>query len=371
MEKRSFEPRFGASLDPDEARATDEIHAQIAQPEPYSTIFFCSSRYDLPRLAAALRRAFSGPLIGCTSAGQIGQNGYQRGGITAVSLPSSALCVSTWALGPLDRAASRAAEIGREVRLARAASPAGRRAFGLLLIDGLSLAEERVASALGQALVDLPMIGGSAGDDLAFEATHVFDGVAFRADAATLSIFETELPFRIIKREDVVPAGTMLVVTRAAPERRSVIEINGKPAATEYARLVGARASELDADVFAAHPLLVRIEDDYYVRAISQVCADGSLTFFCAIDAGLVLHLGRSVEVVEGLDAALGSPTPDLVLACDCVLRRIEQERRGVDAEVGRALARHRVFGFSTYGEQLNAVHVNQTLVGVCLGGAS
>ena len=39
-----------------------------------------------------------------------------------------------------------------------------------------------------------------------------------------------------------------------------------------------------------------------------------------------------------------------------------------MEVEVGRFLARHRVVGFCTYGEQYNAMHVNQTLVGVAIG---
>jgi hypothetical protein len=30
-------------------------------------------------------------------------------------------------------------------------------------------------------------------------------------------------------------------------------------------------------------------------------------------------------------------------------------------------LQRHRVLGFSTYGEQLNSMHVNQTMTGVAI----
>ncbi len=34
---------------------------------------------------------------------------------------------------------------------------------------------------------------------------------------------------------------------------------------------------------------------------------------------------------------------------------------------MSRILSRHRVFGFSTYGEQFNSVHVSQTLTGVAI----
>jgi hypothetical protein len=49
-------------------------------------------------------------------------------------------------------------------------------------------------------------------------------------------------------------------------------------------------------------------------------------------------------------------------------LRRLELEQRGLDGAVGAFLATQKVVGFSTYGEQFNALHVNQTFTGVALG---
>ena len=58
-----------------------------------------------------------------------------------------------------------------------------------------------------------------------------------------------------------------------------------------YVRLRQARklslaglSDRLAADVFAAHPVVVRIGGQYFVRSIAKVNEDESLTFFCAID---------------------------------------------------------------------------------------
>jgi hypothetical protein len=58
---------------------------------------------------------------------------------------------------------------------------------------------------------------------------------------------------------------------------------------------------------------------------------------------------------------------PAAILACDCVLRRMEAEERQVSGRLSDILRRYHVTGFSTYGEQLNAMHVNQTLTGVAI----
>ncbi|MEO6603678.1 MAG: FIST N-terminal domain-containing protein, partial [Polyangiaceae bacterium] len=68
--------REGRSELTDETAAVAELHAQVGSPDASLVLFFCSPSYDLPKLAAALACTFSAPLVGCTSAGQIGGGGY-------------------------------------------------------------------------------------------------------------------------------------------------------------------------------------------------------------------------------------------------------------------------------------------------------
>ena len=49
--------------------------------------------------------------------------------------------------------------------------------------------------------------------------------------------------------------------------------------------------------VFATHPLLVRLGGAEHVRSIQKANPDGSLTFYSAIDEGLVLTLARSLDL--------------------------------------------------------------------------
>ena len=58
---------------------------------------------------------------------------------------------------------------------------------------------------------------------------------------------------------------------------------------------------------------------------------------------------------------------PDIILACDCILRRVEAEQKQMTTGLSRILSAFRVRGFSTYGEQINTMHVNQTLTGVAI----
>jgi len=366
--------RFGSSHAPDPAVAVAEIRAAVAQPGMRAMLFFCSPAYDLVALGRELRAAFDCEVIGCTSAGQIGPEGYQRGGITAVSLVSQELTVHSHLIAPLSECRPRATAVAAQVRSRLASAPEGRGACGLLLVDGLALAEEALAATLYQSLGDVPLVGGSAGDDLTFERTAVYWEGTFLSDAAVLSILETTLPFATFKLANFRPTEKQLVTTAADPSARVVLEIDGLPAGEGYAAVLGLSVEDLDANVFSRHPLMLRIGSDYYLRSIQKLNPDGSLTFYCAIDEGLVLTVGEGLDPLAALEegfrgAARKVGKPALVIGCDCILRRLSFEQGGVDREVGAFLSAHGVIGFSTYGEQFDSVHVNQTFTGIVLGG--
>jgi hypothetical protein len=366
--------RRATSMAFDPREAVEEVRAAVAQPAMRAVLFFCSPAYDLEELGRALRRAFPCPVVGCTSAGQIGPGGYQRGGLTAASLASDELTVHPYLIAPLSQCRERAAEVAAQVR-ARVRDLSGRRrAFGLVLIDGLSLAEEALAATLYQSIGNLPIVGGSAGDDLRFERTQVYWDGRFQSDAAVFAVFETSLRFCTFKMHHFRPTDRKLVTTAVLPAARVVHEMNGVPAADAYAEALGIAVEELDPKTFSLNPAMLNIGSEYYIRSIQKVNPDRGLTFYCAIDEGLVLTLGQDAEPVARLEQGLREVVakvgaPSLVIGLDCILRRLHFEQRKVDARIGEILSAHEVIGFSTYGEQFNAVHVNQTFTGIALAG--
>jgi hypothetical protein len=361
-----------------EARlAVAELHAQVAQPELALVLFFCSSNYDLDALADEMNCRFAGvPVIGCTSAGEIGPAGYLNHSLVGVSFSAQAFAAETGridALNAFDIAAGRAFAEGLHNRLE--AHLRGGNAFGLLLIDGLSLREEPVAHALQDGLGAVPMFGGSAGDDLKFQRTWVFHEGRFHTDSAVLLLMSTSLPFRILRSQHFVADSERLVVTEVDAPRRIVREINGRPAVQEYARLIGVAPEQLTPDHFASRPVVVMIEGDEFVRSIQHANPDGSLSFYCAIDEGVVLRVAHGVDLLTRMETEFAEAERELgsiegMLVCDCVLRNLEMSRNGRKAAAGELFQRFHALGFSTYGEQIGGVHINQTLTGIAIGSA-
>ncbi len=370
--------RRGASTKTDARVAARELFEALDQPGIRFAMFYCSSEYELPVLGAELRALFGDtPIIGCTTAGEITPLGYLNGALTGVSIASTDMEV---VIRRIDRLHEFEFSVGDAVardlmaEFEKRGRPAnGGNAFAFMLIDGLATKEEAVVSAVHPSLGGIQLFGGSAGDGTRFNATHVFHDGEFRQDVAVVALFRTSHPFVVFKTQHFVSSDEKMVVTEADPGRRIVTEINGEPAGREYARAVGLDVDELSPLIFATYPVVVTVGGQPYVRSIQKVNADESLTFFCAIDEGIVLTVARGVDLVDNLQETFAElrnriGEPELVIGCDCILRNLELDQRGIKEQVGAILARNNVVGFATYGEQFNSMHVNQTLTGVAIG---
>ncbi|RAR63057.1 hypothetical protein BCL93_103290 [Onishia taeanensis] len=362
----------------DPCAVAGELAAALCHPQLGCVLFFCSAEYDLGALGRALDEAFGAvAMVGCTTAGEITPLGYGRGCIVAIGFDQRHFSVSQALISDLEGfdligAQRLTANLLDDCRR-QALAPVGGHCFALTLLDGLSSSEEQVLASLDAALGSIPSFGGSAGDDNRLAHTYVFYQGQFHSQAAVVVMINTRLPFEVFTTHHLRPRREKLVVTRADHERRQVMELNAAPAAEEYARLVGCAVEALDEQVFARVPLAVRIGDAHYVRSIQRVNADGSLTFYCAVEHGIVLTAMQPAPILEDLDAVFAAlqerlGKPQLIIGCDCFLRRLEIEMLDQTALASQRLREQRVIGFNTYGEQHHGMHVNQTFTGVVIG---
>lgn len=328
-------------------------------------------------LTTALDEAFAGvPLFACSTAGELcAGEGYLTDSLTGFALPrSQGIAASVQVIESLDALSTHsAADLVAAARKELGAGAQPRDCFALCVLDGVSQLEECAAFALQSALGSVPLVGGSAGDGLRFGQTDLFGGPGDHREAqGLLALVHSQRPFQVIQSQHFVPTEHKLVVTDARPETRRVLEFNGLPAAEEYARLVGVPVEALEPSVFARNPLLVKIAGAYHVRSIQRAEPDGSLHIYCAIEEGLVLTLGAGQSMVESLAGSLEGVyrqlgEPQLTIAFDCILRRLEAEAVGLVEELAGLFARYRIAGFNTYGEQAGSLHVNQTFTGVAI----
>ncbi len=363
-----------------DAAAAVAFHAQhCSDMTPGLLLVFAAATTDPHALAAALAAQFPGtPHIACSTAGEIGPDGYAEGSIVSIALPADGFNAATLAIE--DLSSVEFADIVHRVERFRrdeAANPSpgfeASDAFALTFIDGLSRREEVFISAIHRALDGLPVLGGSTGDDLNFERTWCVSDGRVLTDAGVLALVRTKHQFSAFRHDNFEPTDVRLVVTACDQEQRRVIELNAAPAAHEYADCIGVDATELDTMSFASHPVVVKVGGEYYCRSIGHANPDGSLTFFCAVETGVVLTMSRSLHLVDSArdafrSAAGGLGGADFVLGFDCALRRLDAENRQMKRELSDVYRDFGVVGFNTFGEQYGAMHLNQTFTGLAIG---
>ncbi|MDQ2065589.1 FIST N-terminal domain-containing protein [Xinfangfangia sp. CPCC 101601] len=342
-------------------------------PGPFAAVvLFAAPEADLEALAAGAA-LFSAPVLGCTTAGEITAEGYAEDTILAIGLPQAMFATEILPvpdLSALDPQALIGGLIRARSKLAQA-RPEWETEFAFLMVDGTSTREDALTAALAPGLGPVPLFGGSAGDGTRFgQAKLLWDGQV-HDHAAVVLMARSACRVKVFSLDHLVPTARRMVVTGADPARRIVRSINAEPAAREYARLLGKDPEQLTAFTFAAHPLVVRVGGRPHVRAIQRMEPNGDLVFFSAIAEGLVLTLAEPQDIAAHLEGALRemgkSGAPDAILACDCILRRMEAQENQRFSAVSTILRAHGVVGFSTYGEQVNAMHVNQTMTGMAI----
>ncbi len=359
--------------------AIKELSTKLHQDESSLVIFFFSLAYVSDTFKNYINQFFPNSIcVGCTTAGEIDTDGYAKNSISAISFNKTLFNVTTAYYPNLsnleyaswtDLTVKTHSQHNSKYRLLDDS-----KTFGLLLIDGMTKHEEPLTRVISNALSKIPIAGGSAGDELHYENTYLLSNGNLNSDAGILILVSTQLPFTLIKSQHLTSTDQRMVVTEADPSKRIIKEINARPATEEYAKILGLSENQpLTTELLAAHPVIVKIGNEEYVRSIQRANKDKSLTFYCAIDVGIVMRVAKSKDLINSLNETFKAVEEEIgeiqaTITFDCILRRIENEQRGISDAVSALFKKHGCIGFNTYGEQINGLHVNQTCTGIALG---
>ncbi|MBA4491118.1 FIST signal transduction protein [uncultured Paracoccus sp.] len=354
----------------DAAAAIAELDAAAGAIRPILVLLFVSAAPRLQAIADGLlpRLPEGCRLIACSSMGEFHHGGYLHDRSVAVMFPQVSFRASVVELSDVSRLPvtewmDRLRQAARDF----SADPA-RNSFGILLTQSDAGQEEVVIATLDASLPWLNVVGGTVGDmGDSSAACMVLDRQLLR-DSALLCMVETDLHVREVVFSHFTPTSQRMVVTATNDSDRNIMRLNDEPAAEEYARLIGVPRASLSPMLFARYPLLLHIADQYHVRAIAGVRADGGLELMSAVEPGSLLTLGEaSDDIFDDMDAAFSElpQLPELVLGFDCILRRLAVEKSRHASELAELFGRYRIVGFNTLGEQHGGLHVNQTFVGL------
>ena len=343
-----------------------DLAAQLGTFQSRLILVFGSSQYDQTALADSLNKTFADiPIIGCSTAGEIVTGSMHKNSVVAMGLGEGVIeDLNIQVVESLtDTIGVEKAFKGFESYFHQDMGTMDISAYvGLILIDGLSGAEERVMDKIGD-LTNVTFIGGSAGDDLKFKKTHVYARGAAHTGAAVLVLLKPVKGFDVLKTQSFKCLDKTLTVTRANEANREVLEFNNLPAVQAYAEATGADMDHVD-DYFMLNPLGLMAGDEPYVRSPQQIKGD-HIVFYCSMLEGMELSLLESEDIVAETKKALAAKVAHMGDVCaiinfHCILRTLELEKKGQTQAYGQIFTDIPTIGFSTYGEEYIG-HINQT----------
>jgi len=330
---------------------------------PNACWLFCAPKEGLKDLLDGVNETVgTRNIVGCTTDGEMSCEGYHKGSAVLGGIASDQIDFTIAYAENLSRNCELAGK-----QLAGRLSPSVQ--YMQIFTDGISgngcAILRGILSVLGE---EVPIAGGTAGDNGKFHCTWQFAGGKLLTDAAVAIGFSGDFRLGTGVRSGWSPIGLAKKVTRASGN--ILYELNGEPALQVYERFLGKHAEKLPA-VGVEYPLglvgkcLDGDSGDYYLlRATMSVDRqEKSIRFAGEIPEGAMVHLtcGDSSSILEATTEAarlaqkeIGDVNPVMVFFYSCMARKIVLGQR-TQEELDRVRqvfgAQLPILGFYTYGE--------------------
>ncbi|PMB45578.1 hypothetical protein CEN40_11865 [Fischerella thermalis CCMEE 5205] len=380
----------GHSDDPESQIAIAEVIEQclnqLAGAIPQAGMLFAAIDFDHALILKHINQVFPGiDLIGCTTDGEISSTlGFQQDSLTLILFCSDTVKIAAGVGYGVRQHPTAAAE--QAVRQATEKSGAAAKLCvsvpASYLEDGSTTSGEEILRGLKIALGDeIPIIGGTAGDQFRFQKTYQFFQSEVLTDALPILIFCGDIHFSYGIACGWKPIGRKSIVTKSAGT--VLYEVDGEPALEFYKRYLGDRRPT------AEHPLAVYEGDSnrYYMRVPNTYdLASGSINFLGDIPEQAIIQV-TDISRDEVIAAAKTSfqtalehypgTVPEVILLFSCCCRRWLLGTRAKEEYqlVKQALPEDiPICGFYTYGEfaplepQGSTYYHQETFVTLLLG---
>jgi hypothetical protein len=363
----------GRAVGSDAARTSAEAARSalegLAGAKPSIGFLFASPSLSLGEcLRSASQVASGAKLIGCTTAGEFTERGLVHGGVVVMLVATDSPYLQHTTNGVSKAAQDSARNLCKGFHpIAKDARQKGYVcSTTVTLVDGLSGAGEKFVESIVESTQALhQVVGGAAGDEGKFQATHVGDPEKTGTDMATALHLFTRGPWGMGIGHGLEATTEKMRVTKA--KANVVQEIDGRPAFAvyqEHARKRGVTLSPATAgEYLIANELgIIMAGKVTRARAPLSVGKDGSLTCAAEVPQGshvAILDGKPDTMVAAAREAAsealrnLQGQEPAGVLLFDCVCRGLilkDGFQREIDA-VREVMGDVPVAGFLTYGE--------------------
>ncbi|MEM9074525.1 MAG: FIST N-terminal domain-containing protein [Myxococcota bacterium] len=366
--------------EPGEAAA--HLLTQLEGDDPKLVVLFASRDRDQRTLNRALRERLpeGTRLIGATTGGEIDREGIHQGEVVIGALSGDfeiglglghGLAKDAVTAGA---AASKAAcqELG-----VRQSDLDLRKTVGLVIDDGFQFKKEEMLLGVLEKNQGLVLVGGGAGD-VAQESSEIhLDGEVVN-DAVLVALFQTDAPWAALRHHPYVPTGNAVTITKTDTSGRTVLEIDGQPAAQRYAELLDVSIDDLEFGKprgFSQRSLALKVGREYFMRTPWKPQDDGSILFATMVEEDTRLEMmklgdmGAMAEKFFDETVPYRCPNPQATLLFHCSGCQWVADSLGATEAVSEAFTRApSPAGFNVFFEIYCGFHINTTLTTLAFG---
>lgn len=373
----------GHSDDPDSEGAVSDvlqqIEEEIGQRRLIALSLYACKNLDHAAVVAKIRARFPDvPLVGCSTDGECS---------SVLCFSEDSLVLTAFLSDRLEAHSAIGEDLSKDLdgavqRAWRSLTEHGQPSIVIVLAESLGVSGSRLVQALDAKVPKgIPVVGGTAGDQWAFERTWQICGDRLTSDAVVMLALYGPLRIGVGIASGWQPMGPRSKVTRS--EGPVVAELDGQRAQDWFEGYFGAREQPSPEHPFAVYD--PPDTDQFYLRAPFQRGPDGAIIFTGDIPAGSAVRiteatreaiLGGAADAVRASAQSFeGAPSGLLVFSCaarkQVLGTRTREEIERLRDRTGRDLP---LAGFYTYGEiarlgpeQPVRFH-NETVVAVLLG---
>jgi hypothetical protein len=300
---------FGHSAAEDAATAAREsVRGALGGRTPGAgdlVVVFPSASYDLEALhEAAMAQAGEAQVVGCTTVGAFTDQAQLQIGCVAAYIAGDGLtfgvCHAERDDADIAGATRRAAQTARD-----RAGDELEHAVLMLLCDGLTPDHREMArGAYEVTSAVIPLVGGSAGDDLNWQATYTFGEGRILDNGFVTVWINSDRPMAVSVDHGWRPYGRPMLVTRA--EGNTIYELDGRPALDVYVEERGAALKE-DARSFGEQCMerpigLPNAQGRYDLRQVHEQAPGGGIVLPTGVPEHTVVQVmaGDTEQLLEG-----------------------------------------------------------------------
>ena len=349
--------------------AYSEIQTQLdsQQAEPLLVVIFAEMDM-LWFFAQKLKKRYPDAIIiGSSTYINFNSEGYSHCG-ASVLVVNSGIEVSAGCLFDIER---HPAMYKEHIRLALEKLSSYENTCCLEFMTAFGKAEELVLDTFEDSLegTGIVVAGGSAGAATDRKETIVaFNGDVYKQTCVFVFIHNLNGKIGFFRENIFRPTSCRFTATYADCEERTVMEYDGEPAAEILSRVLKVPKDKLK-EVLSSHPMGRISEGEIFITEADEVFEDGSISYYATIYNHTKMLLLETdnikrvwKETVQRVKNEISKPS--FTISINCLSRSIMFEDKGCFGEFVNSLRNFGKFaGLSGYGEQLNFIHLNQTMI--------